>query len=174
MHLTDTVAKILARSWVGSYDVRATVDTIYQASDLATKRREFIDAARVGRAHLRDTDGTELVALRAGELEVLEGLAYWSGQHRRIERLLRDVAEPNVEQLGDLAWLRAFDRDDLLAFVDELYDCLIAASADRDLGVLGSAIAAWRATAQQLEDPLRRSVLLARHDPADFVEADRP
>ncbi|MBN9375634.1 MAG: hypothetical protein J0I40_09635 [Cellulomonas sp.] len=150
------------------------MDMIYQASDLATRRREFINAARDGRAHLRDTDGTELVALRAGELEVLDGLAFWSGQHRRLERLLRDVEAPNVEQLGDLAWLRVFDRDDLVAFVEELYECLIAATADRNLAVLLEAVDAWRATAQQLEDPLRRSVLLARHDPSDFVDAGRP
>jgi len=148
--------------------------TIYQASDLSTRRREFIDAARGGRAHLRDTDGTEIVALRAGELDVLEGLAYWSGHHRRLERLLRDVSQPTVSQLGELAWLRSFDREDLEAFLDELYECLIAASADRDLRVLSDAIKAWRVTAQQLEDPLRRSVLLSRHDPADFVDAGRP
>lgn len=151
------------------------MDVIYQATDLAgSKRREFLDAARSGRAHLRDTDGTDLVALRAQDLEVLEGLAYWSAQHRRLSRLLRDVNAPTVAQLNDLAWLRVFDRADLEVFVDELYDCLIAASADGDLHVLLEAVRAWRATAQQLEDPLRRSTLLGRHDPSDFDEAPRP
>lgn len=151
------------------------MDIIYQASDLATsKRREFLDAARTGRAHLRDTDGTDLVALRANELTVLEELAYWSAQHRNLGRLLRDSDVPRVAQLGDLAWLRAFDRDDLTAFLDELQDCLIAASADGDTGVLREAVRAWRVTAQQLEDPLRRSVLVGRHDPGDFEQVARP
>ncbi len=148
---------------------------IYQASDLAgTKRREFLEAARSGRAHLRDTDGTDLVALRASDLDVLDRLAYWSAQYRRLGRLLRNVGSPNLEQLGDLAWLRGFDRDDLLVFLDELHDCLIAASADHDLTVLESAIRAWRATSQQLEDPMRSSVLLGRYKSNDYVDALRP
>lgn len=150
------------------------MDIIYQASDLATKRREFLDAARAGRAHIRDTDGTDLVALRAQELRVLEELAYWSAQHRSLSRLLRDAEVPSVAQLADLAWLRAFDREDLTAFLEELQDCLIAASADGDTGVLRDAVEAWRVTAQQLEDPLRRSVLIARHDPRDFEQVSRP
>lgn len=150
------------------------MEIIYQASDLAGgKRRDFLEAARSGRAHLRDTDGTDLVALRAQDLAVLEGLAYWSGQHRRLGRLLRDADVPTVAQLEDLAWLRSFDRDELEAFLDELHDCLIAASADRGLGVLDEAVRAWRVTAQQLEDPLRRSALLARHDPSDFEDGSR-
>lgn len=150
------------------------MDVIYQASDLATKRREFLDAARAGRAHIRDTDGTDLVTLRAHELKVLEELAYWSAQHRHLGRLLRDTDVPGVAQLGELAWLRAFDRDDLTSFLEELQDALIAASADRDTRVLRDAIHAWRVTAQQLEDPLRRSVLVARHNPGDFEQVTRP
>lgn len=151
------------------------MDVIYQASDLATtKRRQFLDAARSGRAHLRDTDGTDLVALRARDLTTLEEIAYWSAHHRNLSRLLRDVDVPSVGQLGDLAWLRAFDRGDLVAFLDELHDCLIAATADHDTAVLADAIRAWRVTAQQLEDPLRRATLTSRHDPGDFVEAARP
>ena len=150
------------------------MDVIYQASDLATKRREFLDAARAGRAHIRDTDGTDLVALRAHDLRVLEELAYWSAQHRNLSRLLRDVEVPGVAQLADLAWLRVFDREDLTAFLEELQDCLIAASADGDTRVLRDAVEAWRVTAQQLEDPLRRSVLFARHDPSDFEQVPRP
>lgn len=151
------------------------MDIIYQASDLATsKRREFLDAARAGRAHLRDTDGTDLVALRAHELTVLEELAYWSAQHRHLDRLLRDAEVPRVAQLGELAWLRPFDRDDLVSFLDELQDCLIAASADRDTEVLRDAVRAWRITAQQLEDPLRRSVLIGRHNPDNFEQVARP
>lgn len=151
------------------------MDVIYQASDLAgAKRREFLEAARSGRAHLRDTDGTDLVALKAHDLKVLEGLAYWSAQHRRLGRILRDSDVPSIAQLEQLAWLRVFDRDDLVTFLEELHDCLIAASADYDLGVIEEAVQAWRVTARQLDDPLRRSVLLARHDPDDFEEALRP
>lgn len=151
------------------------MDIIYQASDLTTsKRREFLDAARSGRAHLRDTDGTDIVALNAHALAVLDGLTYWSGQHRRLARLLRDVEVPTVAQLEDLAWLRTFDHDDMVAFRDELHDCLIAATADQDMGVLNEAVRAWQVTAHQLEDPLRRSVLLAQHDPGDFREGQRP
>lgn len=151
------------------------MDVIYQATDLSgSKRREFLDAARAGRAHLRDTDGTDIVALRARDLDVLEQIAYWSAQHGRIARVVRDGHEPTVEQLGDLAWLRVFDHADMVAFLDELYDCLIAASADRDLAVLQQAVDAWRVTARQLDDPLRRSALLDRFASSNFLDASAP
>ncbi|WP_141372265.1 hypothetical protein [Cellulomonas cellasea] len=147
------------------------MNLIFQASDLAgTKRREFLDAAREGRAHIRDTDGTDLVTLRAHELGVLDDLAYWSNQQRRLALLLGRAEIPSVVDLGDLAWLRVFDAEDMRAFVDELQNCLIAAFADNDSALIHEAVKAWRVTAQQAEDPLRRAVLTGRHDPSDFRE----
>lgn len=147
------------------------MDTIFQASDLAsTKRREFLDAARGGRAHLRDTDGTDLVTLRARDLDVLDDLAFWSNHQRRLALLLARSEDPSLLDLGDIAWLRVFDREDMKAFVDELQDCLIASFADNDTKLLRDAVNAWRITAQQIEDPLRRAILTGRHNDADFCD----
>lgn len=64
--------------------------------------------------------------------------------------------------------------DDLHAFADELSQVLIASLSDESTGVLDEMIHAWQVTARQLEDPLRRAVLLGDHSPADYVEAPRP
>lgn len=148
-------------------------DVIYQSSDLVGRRVEFLDAARAGRARLRDKDGTSLVMLRESRLQLLETLAEWGTAHLRLESLLRRTGRPSVADLGDLAWLRAFDEEDLREFLDELHDCLVAAHADNSAAVLEEAVHAWRITAQQLADPLRRSVLLEA-SPDDLVEADVP
>ncbi|MEV0591336.1 hypothetical protein [Nonomuraea cavernae] len=148
---------------------------IYQASDLANKRTEIIDRARHGLAQIRDKDSTSLVMLPERRLRMLEEIAKWSLAHMRLEELLRrEAAPPNVTDLGDLAWLRVFELDDLREFVDELHAVLVAAHSDEDPSVLEECIRAWRITARQLEDPLRRSVLLGRHDPDDFTEAEPP
>ncbi|MEU7000280.1 hypothetical protein [Nonomuraea sp. NPDC046570] len=149
-------------------------DMIFQASDLATKRTEVLDAARDGLARLRDKDGTSLVMLPERRLRLLEEIARWSRAHMRLEHLLRREVAPDVGELGDLAWLRAFDVDDLREFVDELHDALLAASSDEDPTALDEVIKAWRITARQLEDPLRRSILLGRHGPDDLVQVSEP
>jgi hypothetical protein len=149
-------------------------DVIFQPTDLASKRLEFLDAARSGRARLRDKDGTSLVMLPESRLRLLETLAKWWQAYMRLESFLRRKELPRAAELGELAWLRSFDRDDLQEFVSELHDALIAANADEDTVALDDCIQGWRITARQLEDPLRRSVLLGPHIPEDYVEASEP
>ena len=122
-------------------------DVIFQATDLANHRTEFLDAARNGRARLRDKDGTSLVMLPESRLRLLEGLAKWWEAYMKVEGLLRRNELPKATELGDLAWLRSFDREDLEEFVSELHDVLIAAGADEDTAVLDDFIKAWRVTA---------------------------
>ncbi|MEV5413777.1 hypothetical protein AB0K60_33735 [Thermopolyspora sp. NPDC052614] len=149
-------------------------DIIFQASDLANKRTEILERARQGLAQIRDKDSTSLVMLPERRLRMLEEIAKWSLAHMRLDDLLRRDAAPSISDLGDLAWLRVFEADDLREFVDELHAVLIAAHSDQDPSALDEFIRSWRITARQLEDPLRRSVLLGRHDPNDFVEAPMP
>ncbi len=150
-------------------------DEIFQASDLANKRLLVLEAARAGGARFRDKDGTGLVMLPEGDLDVLKELARWSSAHLRLESLLRRSDRPTIAELGELAWLRVFDRDDLDEFLAELHDVLIAAHADNSVNALKECIHAWRVTASQLEDPLRRDVLLrGRLEARDLVEAERP
>lgn len=149
-------------------------DTIFQSSDLAHRRTEFLAAARQGQARLRDKDGASYVMLPEGRLQLLEELSLWSQALMKLERLLRRDTLPQVSDLGDLAWLRAFDVPDLREFAEELQESLVASHADRDLSVLHECVRAWRVTASQLEDPLRKSVLHGSHRPGDFVEVDAP
>ena len=150
-------------------------DTIYQASDLAgNKRVDFLRDAKNGRARLRDKDGTSLVMLPEARLAVLEGHAYWSRAHDRLGGLLRGGKRPSIHELGDLAWLRSLDVDDLHLFVDELHEALIAGLADEDATAIDETVAAWRITARQLSDPLRRSVLLGVASVDEFDEVEPP
>jgi hypothetical protein len=149
-------------------------DSIFQPTDLAQRRVEFLEAAREGVARLRDKDGTSLVMLPERRLRLLEELAEWSNAHLRLEELLRRGGTLTVGDLGPLAWLRVFDREDLTKFLQELHDALVAAHADNDSRTLDACLHAWRVTASQLEDPLRRSVLLGDVGQDDLVEVDRP
>ena len=94
---------------------------------LTPKRREFLEAAKHGRARLRDSDGISIVALPETELEALDAIAQWSANHQRLTALLAANRRLTATDLGPLAWLRAFDREDQLEFCDELQDSLIHA-----------------------------------------------
>lgn len=150
-------------------------DTIFQVTDLTSKRVEFVEAARLDRARLRDKDGTSFLMLRESQVNVLEQLAEWNAAYLRLERLVARGTTLTVSDLGDLAWLRAFDHDDLLAFVEDLHDALLAAAADQNFRAVASTVNDWRVTAAQLDDPLRRSVLVDnRVQLDDLAETLRP
>lgn len=149
-------------------------NVIFQASDLAKDRVRVLDAARSGRARVRDKDGTGLVMLPEAELEVLEGYARWSQAHNRLSALITSGRLLNVDELGEFAWLRVFDREDLDEFLSDLHSALVAGLADRNMDDLATLEREWRITARQLEDPLRRSVLLARDAEEELVEVEAP
>lgn len=149
-------------------------DQIFQSSDLANKRTEVLEAARNGQARVRDKDGTSLVMLPESRLRVLETLMKWWQASSKLDVLLRKTELPRTGELGELAWLRPFDREDFDEFARELQEALVAASADEDTRVLDECIRAWRITARELEDPLRESVLRAPFVPEHYVEASRP
>jgi len=147
---------------------------IFQPTDLAQKRVQVLEAARTGGARVRDKDGTSLVMLPESRLRLLEQLADWGTAGLRLEQLLARATRPTVADLGALGWLRVFDDEDQREFLDELQQALLAAHADEDLGVLDGCVLAWRTTARQLEDPLRRSVLMGHLDATDLEDVDRP
>lgn len=147
---------------------------IFQASDLSKERTRVLDAARAGRALVRDKDGTGLVMLPEAHLSVLEGYAKWSQLHGRVTSWLEDERETPVAAMGELGWLRVFDRADQREFANELHAALVSGLADEDLSEVDEVVAAWRITGKQLEDPLRRAVLLSATSEADLVEASEP
>ena len=149
-------------------------ETIFQVTDLAQRRVEFVEAARGGGARLRDKDGTSLIMLPESRLHLLEELARWNGAHLRLEELVARGSAPSITDLGDLAWLRVFHDEDLKEFLRELHEALVASHADGSTAALDDCLRAWRVTARQLEDPLRRAVLLGDVADQDLVEAGRP
>jgi len=142
----------------------------YQATDLTgTKRIEFIRDARAGRARLRDKDGVTLVMLPESELDVLEQFARWSQVHQRLASIVDSNSVVSISD-GDIAWLRVFEIDDLREFADELHGALILGLSDQDPTLIDDVVNAWKVTARQLEDPIRRSVLFGSFDAREYVE----
>mgnify|MGYP000040185385 CR=1 FL=1 len=64
----------------------------------------------------------------------------------------------NTVEWGDLAWLRVLDNDDLSTFCEDLANELIIDASEDDFTGLDCLIREWRATAGQLEDPLRKRI----------------
>lgn len=149
-------------------------NTIFQLTDLVQRRTEFVEAARHGGARLRDKDGTSLLMLPESHVQLLEQLSEWNNAYLRLSSLLRRDERPGVSDLGDLAWLRVFDFDDLVEFVEELHDALVAARADDDIRAIAALVSDWRTTAAELDDPLRRSVLTGSISAGDLEDAPRP
>jgi hypothetical protein len=150
-------------------------DTIFQPSDLAgAKRTTFLRMAREGSARIRDKDGVSLLTLPESQVVTLRLVAEWSKHLLRLQDLLARDGQLSLSDLGDLAWLRVFDRDDLKEFADELHQALITAISDESADVLTEAVRAWRVTAREIDDPLRRSILMGELSPSCLVPAERP
>ncbi|ROS33197.1 MULTISPECIES: hypothetical protein [unclassified Curtobacterium] len=147
----------------------------YSVSDLAgAKRTQFFQDARAGRARVRDKDGQTFVMLREQRLDVLDQFAHWSTAQQRLQAVVAAGKMPSVAELGELAWVRGFDLEDISEFAEELHTALISALADQDTSLVLDVVDAWRVTARQLEDPLRKSILLGELNASSFVEADVP
>lgn len=87
-----------------------------------------------------------------------------------LDRLLSSVEAGAVPH--ELSWLLAFDEDDLNLCVCELRHAL---DASRDNGAveLDELLRAWMTTAETLNDPLRRAVLLSEHHFPGYSPAGR-
>jgi hypothetical protein len=130
--------------------------------------------AREGSARIRDKDGVSLLTLPESQVVTLRLVAEWSKHLLRLQDLLARDGQLSLSDLGDLAWLRVFDRDDLKEFADELHQALITAISDESADVLTEAVRAWRVTAREIDDPLRRSILMGELSPSCLVPAERP
>ncbi len=146
---------------------------VFQASDLAgAKRREFLGAARVGGALLRDTDGFALTMVPLSQLEAITEIA-----HTAVAALLAVAAlgrgQTRPAELGQLAWLAVFEEEDRAEFFDELRDALALAEATRDFTPVETCLREWRTTARALSDPLAREILTGPGSD-DYAEVTRP
>jgi hypothetical protein len=136
---------------------------VFQASDLAgAKRRAFLGAAREGGALLRDTDGLALMMLPLEQLQAITEVATTAVAALIAEAVFLRLPSPRPAELGEMAWLAAFDEEDRGDFFAELRDALSIATATRDAAPLDACLHAWRTTAKALSDPLRRDILIGR------------
>lgn len=150
---------------------------IFQLSDLNRHGKDVMDAARSGRARIRDADGSGFVLLREDELTRFESLASVAVNLATIERAraIRGTETLDMTDYAEWTWLEQFDDADLAEFVSEVRDALIRAIRDLDPGPVLTILRDWRTTARALSDDDRRAVLLgAGVDEADFVDVVRP
>jgi uncharacterized protein DUF6247 len=85
--------------------------------------------------------------------------------------LSRGAARP--ADLGQLAWLAAFDEEDRAEFFGELRDALSVAGAAREAGPVRTCLREWRITARALSDPLRKAILIGPGD-GEYAEVGLP
>lgn len=127
----------------------------YQPTDLTTsKRRDFLEEARVGVARLRNSDGETLVALPERDLNALVELRSYALAFLSLENAMsRARTDRRPTDFGELAWVTAFDEDDLAEFRTEYADALASALAERSVDRLEQSIQAWRLSSDLLRDP---------------------
>ena len=154
----------------------AAVSTIFQASDLNQKGRAVLDAARAGWARLRDKDGVSLVMLPERRVDALLKVANAVANLLVIERAIAQKQEGQLDltSLGEWTWLRVFDKEDLAQFIDEIRDAVIVAAREESAELLDETLQRWRVTADVLQDPIRREILLGADREEDYMEVSRP
>ncbi len=140
----------------------AVPSTIFQSSDLNQKGRAIIDAARAGWARLRDKDGVSLVMLPEERVDALLKVVNAVANLLTIERALAHKQEGQLDLsgFGEWTWLRVFGEDDLAEFIDEMHEAVIVAAREQSAELLEETLNRWRVTADVLQDPLRREILL--------------
>ncbi len=154
---------------------RPTPPTIYQVTDMTTsKRLDFVAEARAGGARLRDKDGMSLLLLPESQVTHLQSLQEHIELFLVVERQAATVTPPDVYALGRHAWIRSLPAEDLIELAADLSAAIIASIADQDSLSADRVVEEWRLSASQLDDPLRRAVLLDAFDATDYLEADQP
>lgn len=144
----------------------------YQATDLARHHREVIDAARAGRALVRDKDGTSLTLAPSADIERTDEIAELALELIRA----RQTVEQGVDRrsptgYGGLAWLSVLPDADQRRFLDELAETLLVAASGTSLRPVELLLDDWRATAEAWADPDTREALLA-NERAPLVDVE--
>ncbi len=134
----------------------------YQATDLARHHREVIDAARKGRAIVRDKDGTALILAPAADIQRTDEIEDLAVELIRARQALDQLGLNSPGAYGRLSWLSALPDDDRRQCLDELAEALLIAASGTSLRPVEILIDDWRATAEAWADPDTRAALLAR------------
>jgi hypothetical protein len=125
---------------------------------------------------VRDDDGVSIALLPAERLRALREVARAAANLAQIEQAL--MAAPGaglpLSGYGDWPWLATLDVEELNEFVSTLREAIIVSEREGVVSTLEELLRRWRVTAQALDDPLRRRVLLGTPRDEDFVEVSRP
>lgn len=153
-----------------------TRERIYQTSDLTgAARREFIDAAKRGRAYLRTPEGDSLVMLRSANLELLANLKGAFLSYLMLDSALsRPRAERRPSDFGEWAFIEVMEDADIELFRDEMNDALAKATSEQDLTVLEATLREWRMSARAWSNPVTRAAILGQSADSDWVDVDPP
>ena len=137
----------------------------YQATDLARKHREVVDAARRGGALIRDKDGFALVMAPAEQAERTREIAEIAlDVVRAAISLVGKHEDRGAEAYGGLAWLSVLPVAARRKFFLEASEALVLAASGTSLRPLELLLGDWRATAEAWADPNTRERLLAEED----------
>ena len=154
----------------------STRSRIFQSSDLAgSGRREFIEEARTGRAHLRTPEGEALVMLREAQLDHLASMHEHALAYYMLDNALsRPRAERRPADFGSWAFIEVFDDEDIQDFRAEMNAALMRAASVGDLTLIDSTLDDWRRSARTMSDPVAREILSGEVSDEDWSEVDRP
>jgi len=150
----------------------ATMNHIYQSSDLAgSRRKEIVEAAQRGPTLLRTPSGEGVAMLPQAELEHLAAIRDHAVCFLMLESALRRPRdERRAADFGAWAFAVSLDEDQLQEFRDDTNDALMRACAG--VNTMDSLIVQWRATAEFMAD---EDALAALDDAIDaFVDVARP
>ena len=144
----------------------------YQVSELARHHRAVVDAARAGRALLRDKDGTALVLAPAAEIERTYEIGELALELIRARQAVdQGIGNHSAGLFGDLAWMTVLPDDAQRQFLDEITETLLVAASGTSLRPVELALGDWRATAEAWADLETREALLA-DEPAPLTDVE--
>ncbi len=144
----------------------------YQVSELARHHRAVVDAARAGRALLRDKDGTALVLAPAAEIERTYEIAELALELIRARQAVdRGVGNHSAGLFGDLAWMTVLPDDAQRQFLDEITETLLVAASGTSLRPVELALDDWRTTAEAWAD-LETREALPDEEPAPLADVE--
>jgi hypothetical protein len=149
---------------------------IYSASDLSTRRRELLDAARAGYAQIRDKDGTGLVVLPQQDYDHLKVFSAFLSKLIALDAAFeKPASDRRSVDFGEFAWLVVFDEEDQQTFRRELLEALASSLGSKTMEPVEECLHDWRATAGALSNEKGRRILTAKGDGAEaFKEVSRP
>jgi hypothetical protein len=147
---------------------------VYDLSNLQQQGKAMLDAARHGKARIRGADGQTFQLLPERRAQALEHIAQAMANLVPILQPLQPRILDCPPAYGEWAWLESLDADDLCEFVEEMLGALVVTAREESAAELEQTLSEWRTTAQQLADPMRRSILLSPQPASEFFEVGRP